>query len=34
MWWLSGIFCDVELFGVLENGLEDFFIIFDLDDLY
>ena len=32
MWWLSGIFRDVELLGVPENGLEDFFIISDLDD--
>ena len=34
MWWLSGIFRDVELLGVPENGLEDFFIISDLDDSY
>ena len=34
MWWLSGIFRDVELLGVTRNGLEDFFIISDLDDSY
>lgn len=34
MWWLSGIFRDVELLGVPNEGLEDFFIISDLDDSY
>lgn len=34
MWWLSGIFRDVELLGVPYAGINDFKIIADLDDDY
>lgn len=34
MWWLSGIFRDVELLGVKKEGVEDIKIIADLDDTY
>lgn len=34
MWWLSGIFRDVELLGVPYAGINDFKVIADLDDKY
>lgn len=34
MWWLSGIFRDVELIGVPQTGIEDFTIVADLTDDY
>ncbi|WP_251867467.1 beta-galactosidase subunit alpha [Enterococcus malodoratus] len=34
MWWLSGIFRDVELLGVPYAGINDFTVVADLDDEY
>lgn len=34
MWWESGIFRDVELLGIPENGVYDFTVTADLDDSY
>ena len=34
MWWLSGIFRDVELIKEPKTGVEDIFIITDFDDDY
>ncbi|MRC26600.1 hypothetical protein GH854_34835, partial [Bacillus thuringiensis] len=34
MWWLSGIFRDVELLGVPYAGINDFTVVADLDDDY
>ena len=34
MWWESGIFRDVELIGVPENGINDYKVEADLDDTY
>jgi len=34
MWWLSGIYRDVELLGVPQTGINDFTVVADLDDTY
>lgn len=34
MWWLSGIFRDVELIGVPKDGINDFTVVADLDQEY
>lgn len=34
MWWLSGIYRDVELIGVPQNGINDFTVVADLDENY
>lgn len=34
MWWLSGIFRDVELIALPQNGIEDFTIVSDLSENY
>lgn len=34
MWWLSGIFRDVELYAEPKIGIEDFYVVTDLDSSY
>lgn len=34
MWWLSGIFRDVELIGEPKDGVEDIYVVTDLDKNY
>lgn len=34
MWWLSGIFRDVELIGEPKDGVEDIYVVTDLDENY
>ncbi|MGG7079087.1 beta-galactosidase subunit alpha [Clostridium sardiniense] len=34
MWWLSGIFRDVELIGEPKDGIEDIYVVTDLDEDY
>lgn len=34
MWWLSGIFRDVEIIGEPKDGIEDIYVVTDLDENY